>query len=53
MSCGLTAFSNLLQPMYFIEAPSLCCGLTAFSNLLQQQSTSKSKTKQLRLDRIF
>ena len=34
--CGLTAFSNLLQPNFTAALSRRCCGLTAFSNLLQQ-----------------
>ena len=37
--CGLTAFSNLLQPGFIINGVQLSCGLTAFSNLLQPMST--------------
>ena len=33
--CGLTAFSNLLQPNFTAALSRRCCGLTAFSNLLQ------------------
>ncbi len=35
-SCGLTAFSNLLQQAHKEAIDSGGCGLTAFSNLLQQ-----------------
>ena len=34
--CGLTAFSNLLQPKLKTQRKRRCCGLTAFSKLLQQ-----------------
>ena len=34
--CGLTAFSNLLQPRNQEPDGTNRCGLTAFSNLLQR-----------------
>ena len=34
-SCGLTAFSNLLQLLQNFKTGYAGCGLTAFSNLLQ------------------
>ena len=40
-SCGLTAFSNLLQPIQSHLNTRVSCGLTAFSNLLQREPSEQ------------
>ena len=42
-SCGLTAFSNLLQLATATRPAKSGCGLTAFSNLLQLIQNSADK----------
>ena len=51
--CGLTAFSNLLQPLGGNAPLVFGCGLTPFSNLLQPVSSKISRVSELWLDRIF